>query len=177
MSLSDNVVQRQGKVRIDILQDPDQTGMAWTHCLRKLHAQKFFGLGPPRAAVGPIFDFSAKIREKSMIYIFGFPDLIFKARTMIFEYVVSKMIAFDQKKRNCKYLKNCKIFNNRVLKTHFWMNQGLRTSNFEKVKKFWNLQEQSFLLVVCKICRKQIQITLFDFEGGGWSKFLIFKNL
>ena len=100
--LSDNVVQQQGKVRIDILQDPDQTGMAWTHCLRKLHAPKKFGLGPPRTAVGLIFYFSAKIWKKSTIYIFGSLEFIFKARTIIFDYVVSKMIVFHQKKRNYK---------------------------------------------------------------------------
>ena len=176
-SLSDNVVQRQGKVRMDILCNTDQTSMAWAHCLRKLHAPKYFGFGPPMAAVWPIFDFSAKLRKNSMICILASDKFIFWARTMISEYVVSKMIVFYQKMKDCNYLKNCKSFNKRVWKTHFWTSQVLGTSDFEKIKKFWNLQEQSFLIRVCKNCQKKFQMALIAVEGSGWSKFLKSKNL
>ena len=67
--LSDNVVQRQGKVRVDIFKDRDLTGMVWTYRQRKLHGPKNFGLGPSMAAVGSNFCFLAKFRKKSTLYV------------------------------------------------------------------------------------------------------------
>ena len=95
-----------------------------------------FGLGPPRAAVGPILDFSVKNWKQIKIYIFGCFDLNFPARILIFEYIVPTETTIDQKNKNCKYLKNCKFFIIRVLKTHFWTVRWLGQSDFEKFGVF-----------------------------------------
>ena len=138
--------------------------------------QKILVLDHLGLAVGPIFDFSAKIRKKSTIYIFDSTDLIFLPWSMIFLYVVPTDTSFHQKKKNCKYLKNCNFFIIRVLKTHFWTVRSLGQSNFLKIWVFWNLQEQSFLTMVFKNCQKKFLILLFDIECDRWSKFEIFQS-